>query len=149
MVDRKAGGGQALLQLLGREDLHEGHEAERSSDRCDVLEPRHAFSQADGAGDEDPARPEHVVYLGDHGLLVFQHVHWELLKRGAGVQMQVGNAEPSVRRALPTMEPFAFPVWFVAHRELRSSRRVRLVFDYLFDALSASPLVGVPSSGRR
>lgn len=68
-------------------------------------------------------------------------VHWELAKKGLGIgvmQTQVGDTEPLVRRALPTMDPIEIPVWLVAHRELNTSRRVRLVFDLLADELSAT-----------
>ncbi len=69
-------------------------------------------------------------------------VHWELVKQGLGVgvmPIRTGDAEPLVRRALPAMAPIEVPVWLVAHRELKTSRRVRLVFDVLFDALAALP----------
>ena len=69
-------------------------------------------------------------------------VHWELVKQGLGVgvmPIRTGDAEPLVRRALPAMAPIELPVWLVAHRELRTSRRVRLVFDFLFDELAALP----------
>jgi len=49
---------------------------------------------------------------------------------------------------LPSMDPIEIPVWLVAHRELKTSRRVRLVFDFLFDELSASALLSSPSTGR-
>ena len=68
-------------------------------------------------------------------------VHWELAKQGVGVGVMpawIGDAEPAVTRVLPDMDPFEIPVWLVAHRELNTSRRVRLVFDRLADALSAS-----------
>jgi DNA-binding transcriptional LysR family regulator len=67
-------------------------------------------------------------------------VHWELAKQGLGVGVMllaVGDEEPLVRRALPAMDPIEVPVWLVAHRELNTSRRVRLVFDLLADELSA------------
>lgn len=66
-------------------------------------------------------------------------VHWRLVKQGLGVgimAIEIGDAEPLVRRAIPSMAPIAFPVWLVAHRELNTSRRVRLVFDLLAEALS-------------
>ena len=69
-------------------------------------------------------------------------VHWQLVKQGVGVgvmPLRIGDAEPSVTRALPEMEPFEIPVWLVAHRDLNTSRRVRLVFDSLSRQLSASP----------
>jgi DNA-binding transcriptional LysR family regulator len=67
-------------------------------------------------------------------------VHWELAKHGLGVgvmPIEVGDAEPLVKRAAPWMDPIQVPVWLVAHRELRTSRRVRLVFDFLAAALAA------------
>ena len=74
-------------------------------------------------------------------------VHWDLVKQGLGVgvmPIRTGDAEPLVRRILPTMDPMEVPVWLVAHRELRTSRRVRLVFDFLFDELSTSLLLSSP-----
>ena len=68
-------------------------------------------------------------------------VHWELAKQGVGVgvmPVRIGDAEPTVTRVLPDMDPFEIPVWLVAHRELNTSRRVRLVFDRLADALAAA-----------
>jgi DNA-binding transcriptional LysR family regulator len=44
--------------------------------------------------------------------------------------------EPLVRRALPDIEPLMFPIWLVAHRELNTSRRVRVVFDLLAEELA-------------
>ncbi|WP_431285610.1 LysR family transcriptional regulator [Humitalea sp. 24SJ18S-53] len=66
-------------------------------------------------------------------------VHWALVKQGAGIGFMmesVGDAEPLVRRVLPEAAPIVFPVWLVTHRELHTSRRVRVVFDLLADALS-------------
>jgi len=67
-------------------------------------------------------------------------VHWELVKQGVGVGVmatRIGDAEPSVRRAAPWFEPFEFPVWLVAHREVKTSQRVRLVFDFLAKEIAA------------
>jgi len=40
---------------------------------------------------------------------------------------------------LDDVPPVYFPIWLVTHRELRTARRIRLVFDMLSDALSAEP----------
>lgn len=75
--------------------------------------------------------------LGDHNFPVTSANHlvqWELVRAGAGIGVmltEIGDAEPIVRPAAPWFEPFVFPIWLVAHRELRTSRRVRLVFDRL------------------
>lgn len=66
-------------------------------------------------------------------------VQWELAKAGAGLCMMmevVGEKEPKVRRALPDFDAgFPFPTWLVSHRELRTSRRIRVVFDWLAEML--------------
>ena len=61
-------------------------------------------------------------------------VMWELVKQGVGIGIldgNIGDAEPLVQQVLPNLEPLTFPVWLVAHRELNTSRRIRLVFDLL------------------
>ena len=67
-----------------------------------------------------------------------QLVQWSMTLEGLGIGVMVeriGDAEPTVRRAAPWLRPFEFEVWLVAHREVRTSRRVRIVFDYLASAL--------------
>ncbi len=61
-------------------------------------------------------------------------VQWRLAKAGAGIAVfpeAIGDAEPGLRRVLPDLAPIEFPIWLTAHRELNTSRRVRLVFDLL------------------
>ena len=73
-------------------------------------------------------------------LTASHHVHWQLTIGGAGIGVMprdVGDKEPNVERVLPDLAPFPVPIWLVAHRELNTSRRVRLVFDFLADELSA------------
>jgi DNA-binding transcriptional LysR family regulator len=65
---------------------------------------------------------------------------WELVKQGLGIGIldgTIGDAERRVRRVLPELAPLMFPVWLVAHRELHTSRRVRVVFDLLAEELAA------------
>jgi DNA-binding transcriptional LysR family regulator len=78
--------------------------------------------------------PKHFPVLSNSHLM-----HWELVKQGIGIGVmttQVGDAEPMVRRAMPWLKPFEFPIWLVAHREVNTSRRVRLVFDLLAQELT-------------
>lgn len=61
-------------------------------------------------------------------------VMWEMVKQGVGIGIldgNIGDAEPLVERVLPDLEPLMFPIWLVAHRELNTSRRIRMVFDLL------------------
>jgi DNA-binding transcriptional LysR family regulator len=63
-------------------------------------------------------------------------VLWELVKNGLGIGAivgEVGDAEPTVQRALPSMAAIPVPAWLVAHREVHTNRRVRMVFDLLVE----------------
>ena len=65
-------------------------------------------------------------------------VQWQMVKQGIGIGVmlsQVGDAEPGVRQAAPWLPAFEIEVWLAAHRELNTSRRVRLVFDFLASEL--------------
>jgi len=65
-------------------------------------------------------------------------VMWELVKQGLGIGIldgNIGDKEPLVQRVLPRMEPLVFPLWLVAHRELHTSQRIRVVFDLLSQEL--------------
>jgi DNA-binding transcriptional LysR family regulator len=61
-------------------------------------------------------------------------VMWELVRQGAAIGIldaHIGDADPTVRRVLPDLEPLVFPIWLVAHRELTTNRRIRMVYDFL------------------
>jgi DNA-binding transcriptional LysR family regulator len=61
-------------------------------------------------------------------------VMWELVRQGAAIGIldaYIGDADPIVRRVLPDLEPLVFPIWLVSHRELTTSRRIRMVYDFL------------------
>jgi DNA-binding transcriptional LysR family regulator len=65
-------------------------------------------------------------------------VHWELVKAGVAIGIvpeRIGDSEPTVRRVLPDFHPMEVPIWLTTHRELNTSRRVRLVFDMLAEEL--------------
>lgn len=81
-----------------------------------------------------PVRPESFVISSTNGV-----VAWELVKAGYGVSMQpeaLGEAEPGVRKVLPDFPSLEFPIWLVTHRELQTSRRIRIVFDLLARGLT-------------
>ncbi len=65
-------------------------------------------------------------------------VHWELVKQGLGIGIMpedIGDAEPLVQQVLPRLKAITFPIWLTTHRELNTSRRVRMVFDLLAEEL--------------
>jgi DNA-binding transcriptional LysR family regulator len=66
-------------------------------------------------------------------------VHWELVKKGLGIGIvpeDLGSTEKLVERVLPDVKPISFPIWLTSHRELRTSKRIRLVFDFIANELS-------------
>jgi DNA-binding transcriptional LysR family regulator len=104
------------------------------------------LSKADFVGfDRTPAMVNRLRTLGlelsQKNFVVIcesQLVQWALIKQGLGVGVMaevIGDAEPLVERAMPKLEAVVFPVWMVSHRELHTSRRVRVVFDLLADEL--------------
>ncbi|WP_198662657.1 LysR family transcriptional regulator [Primorskyibacter marinus] len=67
-------------------------------------------------------------------------VHWQMARHGLGIGIgpcHLGDRDPGLARVLPEAEPIRFPIWLVAHRELQTSRRVRLVYDLLTAELPA------------
>lgn len=59
---------------------------------------------------------------------------WEMVKQGLGIGAMmddIARLSPELEPACPAFEPIEFPIWLVTHRELQTSRRIRLVFDFL------------------
>ncbi len=66
-------------------------------------------------------------------------VAWEMARAGLGIAImseRIAIRFPEFERVLDEIEPFVFPVWLTTHRELHTSRRIRLVYDLLADYLS-------------
>lgn len=66
--------------------------------------------------------------------------HWSLVKEGAAIGAMpelIGDKEPLVQRVSDKIPPLPLHTWIVAHRELRTSRRIRTVFDFLVNELNA------------
>lgn len=64
---------------------------------------------------------------------------WEMVLRGLGVSVmmkEVAERTGGVVRLLPELVSAPVPIWLVTHRELRTSRRIRVVFDILAEALA-------------
>jgi DNA-binding transcriptional LysR family regulator len=53
---------------------------------------------------------------------------------GAGIGMVpevLGESEIGIEKVLPDFASIPFPIWLVTHRELRTNKMIRLVFDFL------------------
>lgn len=63
---------------------------------------------------------------------------WQMVRQGLGICImdeKVAAATPGIVRVLPDLPPVRFPVWLVTHRELKTSRRIRFVYDFLAEEL--------------
>ena len=66
-------------------------------------------------------------------------VQWEMVKLGMGIGIMpsdIGDQEPSVKRILPDLTLYTGELWLVVHRELRTTQRIKTVFDFLIDHLA-------------
>ena len=60
--------------------------------------------------------------------------YWEAVRAGLGVGFvseYVARADPLVVRVLPQLPLPALPIWLTVHREIRTSGRIRAVYDFL------------------
>ena len=66
-------------------------------------------------------------------------VHWNLVKEGLAVGIMpdyIGDKDNSVEKVLKSFKGISFSTWIVSHRELRTNRRIRFVFDQLVEFFS-------------
>ncbi|MEL7444506.1 MAG: LysR family transcriptional regulator [Pseudomonadota bacterium] len=64
---------------------------------------------------------------------------YELVRDGAGIAFLptiVAEGRLGLTRILPDLPTFDMPTWLVTHREIQTSRRIRLVFDHLSKELA-------------
>ncbi|MCJ8309199.1 MAG: LysR family transcriptional regulator [Rhizobiaceae bacterium] len=69
-----------------------------------------------------------------------QIAYWQLVRAGLGIGFTarpVARQDDKVVRILPQMEIPPLPIWLTSHGALKTSRRVRYVFDFLAAALKA------------
>jgi DNA-binding transcriptional LysR family regulator len=67
-----------------------------------------------------------------------QLVAWELVRAGLGIgfmPVKIADADSLAKRLLPDQKLPVLPVWLTAHSELRTSARIRYVYDYLVKRL--------------
>ncbi len=68
---------------------------------------------------------------------------WEMARRGLGVGMMLRECAermPGLVQVLPDVPGIPVPVWLITHRELHTSKRVRLVFDAIAEQLARRPI---------
>ncbi len=65
--------------------------------------------------------------------------YWEMVRQGLGIgaiMEEIARETPGMVRVLEEVSPFQLPIWLVTHRELRTARRIRIVFDLLAEVLA-------------
>lgn len=66
-------------------------------------------------------------------------VQWQAVRAGVGVGFvadYMARSDPDVLPVLPGLLPIpALPMWLAVHREIRTNRRIRAVYDFLADGL--------------
>ncbi|WP_339409394.1 LysR family transcriptional regulator [Pseudomonas sp. EA_35y_Pfl2_R5] len=65
--------------------------------------------------------------------------YWEMVRQGLGIgaiMEEIARETPGMVRVLEDVAPFQLPIWLVTHRELRTARRIRIVFDLLAEILA-------------
>lgn len=72
-------------------------------------------------------------HVTDNGLVLV-----EMLRRGLGVGITpsaLARFVPGLEPVLPDWPGIPVPLWLISHRELLTSRRIRIVYDFLAEAL--------------
>ncbi len=65
--------------------------------------------------------------------------YWALIRHGLGIGAmmdEIAGATPGLVRVLDEVPPVKFPLWLVTHREQRTSRSIRVVFEALAQGLA-------------
>lgn len=105
------------------------------------------LDDADWVWLDDP--DEMIAYMAPYGITLTRDnfpvgthsglAYWSLGRAGLGVTAMLGNL---ARSTAPEMVPLCaqevqipVPFWLTTHAELKTSRRIRLVYDYLADRL--------------
>lgn len=81
--------------------------------------------------------PEHFPLVSESGV-----AGWEMVRAGLGVGLmlpEIASLCPDVEEVLTDLPVIEVPIWLVTHRDLRTSRRIRHVFDTLVEAFASSP----------
>ena len=112
--------------------------------------PRHAEDAAKLPFVGSDRSGQFLAYLRAHGLPLdeanfscyCEHsmAHWALVRHGMGIGAmmdEVAQHTPGVVRVLDHVPAVRFPIWLVSHRELRTSRPIRVVFEALAQGLAA------------
>ncbi len=125
---------EAAANFYASEDWVKAHGHPRSAEEAAELP---FVGSSDRSG-------QFLSYLRRHGLPLSEAnfscyadhsvAHWALVHQGMGIGAmmdEIALDTPSIVRVLDDMPPVRFPIRLVTHREIRTSRRIRVVFETL------------------
>lgn len=129
---------EATASFYASEDWVKTHGHPRSAEDAAHL----SFVGSDRSG-------QFLAYLRQHGLPLSEAnfscyaehsiANWSLVRQGMGIGAmmdEIALDTPGIVRVLDAVPPVRFPIWLVSHRELRTSRRIRVVFEALAKGLT-------------
>lgn len=93
-----------------------------------------------------PVTLDNVRILADSGT-----AGWQIARQGLGIipmNDDMAHHFPDMKLILPQLAQVPVPYWLTTHRELKSSKRIRLVYDRIADLLS-DPILPVVSEVQR
>ncbi len=64
--------------------------------------------------------------------------YWQAVRAGLGIGFvahYMARTDPDVQPVLPMLKPPPLPIWLTVHREIRTSVRIRAVYDFLAEAV--------------
>ena len=78
-----------------------------------------------------PVKREHFSFRSDDLM-----AHWHAVRSGLGIGFiadYLARTDADVVNVLPMLKIPALPIWLAVHREIRTSKRIRAVYDFLGD----------------
>jgi DNA-binding transcriptional LysR family regulator len=82
-----------------------------------------------------PLTREHFAFRSDDFLAC-----WQALRSGMGIGFiadYLARTDTSIVRLLPSLKITPLPMWLAVHREIRTSKRIRAVYDFLGNEIPA------------
>lgn len=140
--------GEARASFYASKDWVRRHGHPRTAEEA----VQHSFVGGEHAG-------PYLAYLRRHGLPLRSAnfscyaedtmTNLALTRQGLGIGPMmdtIANTMPDLVRVLDEVPPVRFPIWLVTHRELRTAKRIRVVFDLLAQTLAVAEPLSPPSA---
>ena len=128
----------ATASFYASEDWVKFHGHPRNAEEAATLQ----FVGSDRSGQLLRYLQQHGLPLTEKNFSCYAHysmAHGALVRQdmGIGAMMdEIALDTPGIVRVLDDVPPISFPIWLVTHRELRTSRRIRVVFEALAQGLT-------------